>query len=609
MAQQPENERAVFYYMTIVSLMGIAIMILQLFQLGNFANVSIYALLMLFLAVVELFPIYLRKVSFTLSFPLVYTIFLLFGFPVAVLSFGLLVFFVFLAKRRPVRQLFFAPTQYAVSLFTAFGLANLLFSGSPNHIADVCGKAAVFTGVYFLVNNLLVDGVWVLRAERYPLKYWLQKNLAETCVALFSYAYLLTMFLLGNENRGVVDVFSFLFFFSPLVAICIITVSIVRLQKERNRLKALLSVSTEMNRLLFSKRWLQNLESLFHHFISVDAIALWVKVGDDWLLNYKNGAVAEDYVLSAKDQADFSNVRETRVYQDRRSETIPADGFFSLSARAFVFAPLTVENETVGMFVVGRKRSHSFTSEEVRSMATLANQMAVMSKTHRLISEQKKRLLLEERNRIAREIHDGVAQSLAGAVMKLETSQRLFSDHPEKAKGLMANSTDKLRKSLKEIRQSIYELRPNPTERAGLRKAIKTKIAEMEKEDGPAITFSESGQVFPLQNEVKRVMYELIQEALHNCLKHAEADHVEVRLVYEKDRMKLTIADDGIGFSLPDAIMKAQNDRHFGILNMHEQAEKVGASLQIDSDRDKGTTIQFMIKPGEEYEDDSSHVG
>ncbi|HET7522312.1 MAG TPA: GAF domain-containing sensor histidine kinase, partial [Bacillales bacterium] len=429
--------------------------------------------------------------------------------------------------------------------------------------------------------------------------------------ALFSFTYVVIMFVLGSQNRGIIDAFSYLFFYSPLVGVSVIAAVITRLQKERNRLKTLFTLTTELNRLLFSKTWRKNIEELFKSFIGVEATAFWVKSGDDWLLTYLQGSASKIGTLSTNEESEFNRIYETKVYGNRKRECIPADSCFPHNLRAFVFAPLTVENQTVGMLVVGRNRSHSFTSEEVRSIATFANQMAVLLKNYQLLSEQKKRLLLEERNRIAREIHDGVAQSVAGAVMKLETAHRLFPADPNKAATLTENSINKLRTSLKEIRQSIYALKPHPMEANGMRKAIKEKIMEMEKDGGPKISFHETGEVFRLTDEVERVIYETIREALQNCVKHARARHVKIRLAFREDQIKLVIKDDGVGFSLVEAMVKAREEPHFGILSMNEQADQIGASLHINSAEGKGTTIQLLIhnETGEEYENDSTDAG
>lgn len=600
-----------FYYMAVVVVIGLAGIMVECFHAVTFRNVSIYIVIILCLAAVEWFSFKFWRVPMTLSFPLTYALILLFGFSDAILSYCAVLFMVCLCKRGPVRQLLFAPSLHAISLFAASYSTVSLFGLTGSGFWAEVGKAAVFTGVYFFVVNVLIDFLFLLRVERYRIRNCVGKNLIQLGIAFFSFGYLFSMLLFGSQDRGVVDLFSYLFFFAPLVAISVITVIIVCLQKERNRLKSLFTLTTELNRLLFSKQWHRKIEQLFKAFIEVEATAFWVQSGDDWLLYYQDGAVSADSELPARYQELFEKIHETKVIRNRKRENVPADPFFAPRLRAFVFAPLIVENQTVGMLVVGRSRTNSFTSAEARSMATFANQMAVMLKTHKLISEQKKRLLLEERNRIAREIHDGLAQSLAGAVMKLETSQRLFSADPGKARVLIRNSTEKLRTSLKQVRQSIYQLRPYPTQQTGLRKAIKQKIAEMEKEGGPQMAFREIGQVHPLEDEVKRVMYELIQEALHNCVKHARAESVMIRLVYDREGVELTIKDDGVGFSLVDVMMKAREEPHFGILNMNEQAEKVGASLQIDSNEGAGTTIQFVMKhePGEEYKNDSSHVG
>ena len=95
--------------------------------------------------------------------------------------------------------------------------------------------------------------------------------------------------------------------------------------------------------------------------------------------------------------------------------------------RSLVYLPLKVNHELVGMFVAGKSRSASFITEDVQTLATFANQLGSLLKTRTLVSEQEKRTILEERNRIAREIHDGIAQALAGVIFQTGVSSEKIS--------------------------------------------------------------------------------------------------------------------------------------------------------------------------------------
>jgi signal transduction histidine kinase len=371
--------------------------------------------------------------------------------------------------------------------------------------------------------------------------------------------------------------------------------TIVRVKIERNRLNALFSLTTTLNKLLPTSEWVNELKISFHELIDVEGILLWVKEEGKWVVRYQEGKTSPANQLDENTIELFENLKKPLTVGDRKNERIPASEYFDPKLRCFVYAPLVVEQETVGVFVVARSRSKSIIQEEVQSIATLANQLAVIIKTRMLIEEKEKRILLEERNRIARDIHDGIAQSIAGALMKLETAQRQWEKAPEKSIHLVSDSMERLRDSLKQVRQSIYALRPYPTERVGLQSAILQKINEFEKETELVFVFEERGKPEVISRMVEKILFDTFQESVQNIFKHAKATNVEILLSYQKENILLRIKDDGVGFSLLEAMLKAQKEPHFGILSMNDSAEKIGASLQIDSKPGAGTEICMTV--------------
>jgi signal transduction histidine kinase len=405
-----------------------------------------------------------------------------------------------------------------------------------------------------------------------------------------------TLFLiLGNQNRGDIDVFSFFFFFSPLVGLALLSSSIVHLKAERNRLKALFSLTSMLNKMLPTKEWIDVLRVSFHELIDVDGMVIWTLENNKWEVSYYEGRVFGEQDLCESEMVWFEQLRKPYIVGNKAKEYIPAELFFNQALRSFIFAPLVIDNTTIGVLAVARVRTRSFSQEEVQAISTLANQLAIIIKTKTLIVEKEKRTLLEERNRIARDIHDGVAQTLAGALMKLETAQRKWNKSPEETLFLISDSMDKLRESLKQIRQSIYALRPYPTERVGMQLAMEKKMKELEQETSVTFAFEERGNKSPLSPMVEKILFDIFSESVQNILKHAEATKVEILLSYQKEHILFKIKDNGIGFSLVEAMLKARKEPHFGILQMNDAVEKISASLQIDSKPGAGTEISVCV--------------
>ncbi|TLS36139.1 GAF domain-containing protein [Pseudalkalibacillus caeni] len=567
------------------------------------ADPLILSLMVLFLGIAEYYPMPVWKGFTSISFPLVYTIYLVFGVPVTLVVYSLVVVIVNLLNRRPLRIILFNPAQLALSFFLAVNFTDLavkLASLDDGTMVSLFTHMGVTLLAFYVINNFLVDMILTLRPQPYPLKSWKQKSMVELRSVIISFVYLSLLIILGSQNRGIVDVFSFFFFFSPLIGLSLLTSIIVRLQKEKNRLKALFSITTELNRMVLSNEWIENLRDHFTEIIDFESGILWTCENGSWERILEDGGFISAEKLSEKEMEQFATIKKPLVISNRKKEKGVADRCFKESLRALIYAPLVIEEKTVGMLVVGRSRTKSFTEEDIQSIVTLANQLAVVLKTKSLLVEQEKRLLLEERNRIARDIHDGVAQSLAGAVMKLETARRKYEMHPDLAMELVNDSMEKLRGSLREVRESIYALRPYPTEKIGLKQSLIKTIKTVQAEHDLNIVFEERGEPIPLSSMVQKVMFDTFKESIQNIIKHSGASNVHILISYQTEHVLLRVKDDGIGFSLFDAMLKARNEPHFGILTMNEEAEKVEATLQIDSKPGEGTEVTLTVPKLEE---------
>lgn len=586
-------------FLTSISIIGWGVILFSLFKLAPISDPLVLALLFSFLLISEYYPMPVWRGFTAITFPLVYIIDLLYGFPYTALTYGAAVLIVNLLHRRPLRTVLFNPAQLVLSFYGAVLLLPLFnpmlekLPGTP--ILQGIMEYFLLLAIYLIINNLIVDLVLLIRPQPYSFKMWKHKTLTELNSGGISLAYGITLYLVGSQNRGEIDVFSYFFFFSPLVGLSLLSATIARLKKEKHRLKLLNNITTELNEQLPAQDWLSALRSHFNELIRADASLLWIKREDEWELSFKDGRAISGCELPADVFLEFEGMKHPVIYNDRKRDGGAAAVCFEEELKAFIYTPLVIENETLGMFIIARSRTKSFEDDDVQSIATLANQLAVILKTRMLFTEKEKVVVLEERNRIARDIHDGVAQTLAGAVMKLETAGKKFAKNPEETRKLIDESVVGLRESLKEVRESIYALRPYPTARATLAEAILRKIEAVQKENNQEIQFEIRGQELPLSPMVEKVLFDTFQESLQNCIKHARATKVEVLLSYQSEHILLKIKDDGNGFSLFQAMLKARSQPHFGILQMNDAAEKINASLQIDSKEGAGTEVSITV--------------
>ncbi|WP_423408205.1 histidine kinase [Heyndrickxia sp. MSNUG] len=595
--QQRENYSKLF--MTTISLIGWTLILYSFVKLDSVSDPIVLALLFIFLLISEYYPMPVWRGHTAITFPIIYVLFLLYGFSYTALIYACAVLVVNIVHRRPLRTVFFNPAQLALSFYGAVLLLPLIkpfLEKMPlPPIIEGIFEYSILLAVYLVVNNVIVDLVLVIRPQHYSFKMWKLKTLTELNSAAISFVYGITLYVVGSQNRGEIDVFAYFFFFSPLVGISLLSATIARLKKEKNRLKMLFSITTELNQMLPAQDWLSALSGSFNELIGAEASLLWIKKEGEWELCFTDGRVVPGCVMQRVALEEFEHMKHPIIYNDRKTNGGAAADCFEEDVKAFVYTPLVIENETIGMFIIARSRTKSFEDDDVQSIATLANQLAVIIKTRMLFTEKEKRIVLEERNRIARDIHDGVAQTLAGAVMKLETAGKKFNRNPEETRKLVEESVLGLRDSLREVRESIYALRPYPTERASLTEAILRKIEAVQKEYQQVIEFEIRGQEHELSTMVEKVLFDTFQESMQNAIKHSQASKIELLLSYQSEHILLKIKDDGRGFSLFHAMIKARNEPHFGILQMNDAAEKINATLQIDSKEGTGTEVSITV--------------
>ncbi|WP_099354527.1 GAF domain-containing sensor histidine kinase [Fredinandcohnia onubensis] len=596
MVSSHKRENYARIYMILIAILGWTVVGYSFFIIEPTDEIAILLLLTAFLALIEYFPIQLLRGSTTITFPFIFVMQALFGISYPIIIYVTIVLIINILRQRPLRIVLFNPAQLAVSVFLAdYILKNTtitqVLATNSGFLTGIL-TYGLFVSLFFIINNLIVDFVLLIRPQPYPFYMFKGKTLTELGSAFISLLYGVIMAFLDGRT---VDVFSLFFFFSPLVAVSLLYSVISTLENEKKRLNALFAITTGVNKKIHSTEWIETFKNTFSQIVDVQALMLWVKENDVWKILYYDGRVTPKDALTGEALARFDGKKQPIVYQDRVRKLGPIDEFFKKDMKAFVYSPMVVEDETIGMLVVAKSRARSFGDDEIHSIATLSNQLAVAVKTRFLIEEKEKRIILEERNRIARGIHDGVAQTLAGAVMKLETAERKFNRNPEETIKLIRDSMDKLRLSLREVRESIYELRPYPTERVGLSAAIKKRIEMVKDEYNIEFSFDIRGQEVPLSSMVEKELFDIFQESLQNTIKHAKATEIEVLLSYQKEHIVLKIKDNGVGFSLFQAMVKAQNNPHFGILNMNDAAEKINATLQIDSKEGEGTDITLTV--------------
>jgi len=255
-----------------------------------------------------------------------------------------------------------------------------------------------------------------------------------------------------------------------------------------------------------------------------------------------------------------------------------------------VYIPLSTKGRKLGFFILGKHELGQLFPEELSLLSSIGKQVAVAMENARLYEQAELVAITAERNRLARELHDAVTQTLFSASLIADVIPRIWRRDPEEGLQNLEELRQLTRGALAEMRTLLLEMRPEALERSDI-KSLLTQLADafIGRVRVP-VSLVIQGDC-ELTHEVKSVFYRVAQEALNNVAKHSGARQVELRLECQPGQMNLTIQDDGLGFE-PDSLPPG----HMGIAIMRERASSIGASLMIESQVGRGTTVELDWK-------------
>lgn len=212
-----------------------------------------------------------------------------------------------------------------------------------------------------------------------------------------------------------------------------------------------------------------------------------------------------------------------------------------------------------------------------------------------IIEEKIKRAgVLEERDRIAREFHDTLEQELAAITIQLDAVKTRLNGTQPAVHQLLDLARNMSRRSLSEARRSVWDLRSHLLESSDVATALNEMVSSLGAAAQKKITVQASGTTRKLPAVIEHNLLRATQEALANALKHSGANTIIVALTYEAASIQLRICDNGKGFDYRN--IGQPNGGHFGLLDMRERAEKIGAEFSLNSSPGIGTEIVFLIR-------------
>lgn len=263
---------------------------------------------------------------------------------------------------------------------------------------------------------------------------------------------------------------------------------------------------------------------------------------------------------------------------------------------AFIGAPLRIGGRAEGALVL-RRAQGSFTRQHFDWLTRLASTAALAIRNAQLYARSEEAAIIEERTRIAREIHDGLAQDLTYLVLKISAAQKLAAQgRIKELRKELDEVSNQLRRDMRDVRHTIFALRPLDIETEGFMPALQKFVREFGMSTEIETHLETHGDANRLSPKLETALFRLTQEALNNVRKHARAKQVWIVLTFDPPRAaQLRVRDDGVGFEVDKVSAAARARGSVGLVQMRERAERAGGTFVIETAPGKGTEIRVEL--------------
>ena len=281
-------------------------------------------------------------------------------------------------------------------------------------------------------------------------------------------------------------------------------------------------------------------------------------------------------------------------------------------AGSWMGVPLFARGTVAGLVALAKTEVDSFTEEQVRVAEAMSSQASVAVENAVLFEQMQastlrmqalSRRLVEaqesERRSISRELHDEAGQSLASLRFGLRLLEREI-EHGGDVSGRVSELVRTTDAVIDGLHRLAADLRPASLDHLGLDAALRQYSRQAASKFGIAVHFKALGFTDErLPSELETALYRVVQEAMTNVARHAQATRVDILLQHGGDRVKVMIEDNGVGFD-PREVLRGE---HFGLLGMRERAEALGGTMNLESAPGSGTTVVVEVASADPHPD------
>jgi len=270
---------------------------------------------------------------------------------------------------------------------------------------------------------------------------------------------------------------------------------------------------------------------------------------------------------------------------------------FSLRCReegftAIAIAQIKHAGQQLGSYTLHFQQPREFNEDDRRLFNTLGQHLGVAIENQRLLARTRELAIAEERNLVAQGLHDSIAQGLNFLKLQVQMLEdSIKREEKEEIQDVIKLIELGVRESYDDVRELLTSFRIKLDD-GDIANALRTAAERFKKQTGINASVDILHQGPPLPPEQQLQVLFILQEALSNIRKHANAHSVRITLD-DKDDFNLTVADDGQGFDMRDP--ESSRDHHIGLNIMQERAAKIHALLEVNSKRGEGTTVSLKM--------------
>jgi signal transduction histidine kinase len=298
---------------------------------------------------------------------------------------------------------------------------------------------------------------------------------------------------------------------------------------------------------------------------------------------------------------------EPGMLLDTNVDTGALQPMIRMKAKSLWGVPLKADGETIGVMVIGFPKPYEWLPTERELMRAIGDRTALAIERARMtdaLREREQRIaelsghLLrvqeEERKRISRELHDETGQALM--VIRLYLGMMEPSVSAKNIRGKIKETVDVVDRTIEGIRRIIGKLSPLVLQELGLVAAVRKEAKDFARNTGVKARVLISEDVGRMASGTEQAIYRVVQEALHNVAKHAQAKNVTVQVERVDELMHVSIEDDGVGIQSKS---HSSRDQSFGLAGIKERIAMLGGTSRVISTKGKGTRIEISVPAGE----------